>query len=57
MSTSQNLETCKKGFAAFSEGDVETVLSDYDDDIEFVIPGNSTVSETYRGKAKVKENA
>jgi uncharacterized protein len=55
MSTSQNLETCKKGFAAFSEGDVETVLSDYDDDIEFVIPGNSTVSETYRGKAKVKE--
>ena len=55
MSTSQNLETCKKGFAAFSEGDVETVLSDYDDDIEFVIPGNSTVSETWwRPRSGVK---
>ena len=55
MSASQNVETSKKGYAAFAEGDIETVLSDYDDNVEFVIPGNSTVSGTYRGKDGVKE--
>jgi ketosteroid isomerase-like protein len=53
--SSQNLETSKKGYAAFDAGDVETVLNDYDDNVEFVIPGNSTVSGTYRGKDGVKE--
>ena len=55
MSTSQNVETCKKGYAAFAAGDVETVLSYYDDDVEWVVLGNSTVSGTYRGKAEVTE--
>ena len=55
MSTSQNVETCKKGYAAFAAGDVETVLSYYDDDVEWVVPGNSTVSGTYRGKAALTE--
>ena len=55
MSTSQNVETCKKGYAAFAAGDVETVMSYYDDDVEWVVPGNSTISGTYRGKAGVTE--
>ena len=55
MSTSQNVETAKKGYAAFAAGDLETVLSIFDDDIEFVLPGNSAVSGTYRGKAEVTE--
>jgi uncharacterized protein len=55
MSTSQNVETCKKGYAAFAAGDVETVMSLYDDDVEWVVPGNSTISGTYRGKAEVTE--
>ena len=55
MSTSQNVETCKKGYAAFAAGDVETVMSLYDDDVEWVVPGNSTISGTYRGKAGVTE--
>ena len=55
MSTSQNVETAKNGYAAFAAGDVETVLSIFDDDIECVVPGNSTVSGTYRGKAGVTE--
>ena len=53
MSTSQNVETAKKGYAAFAAGDLETVLSVFDDDVEWVVPGNSTVSGTYRGKAEV----
>lgn len=34
MATS-NVETSKKGYAAFDKGDVETVLNDYDDNVEF----------------------
>lgn len=55
MSTSQNVETAKKGYAAYAAGDLETALSVMDDDIEFVVPGNSTASGTYRGKAEITE--
>jgi ketosteroid isomerase-like protein len=50
MSASQNVETSKKGYDAFGKGDLETVMNDYDDNVEFVIPGNSVLSGTYRGK-------
>jgi len=53
MSTSENIETVKKGYAAFSAGDVETAMNNWDDSIEWVAPGNSTMSGTYRGKAEV----
>ena len=55
VAASQNIEISKKGYAAFDAGDVETVLNDYDDNVEFVVPGNSAVSGTYRGKGGVKE--
>ena len=50
---SQNVEIAKKAYAAFAEGDLDTVLSTFDDNVEFVVPGNSTISGTYRGKAEV----
>ena len=52
---SQNVETAKKGYAAFAAGDLETVLSIFDDSVEWSLPGNSTVSGTYRGKAELTE--
>ena len=55
MVVNQNIEISKKGYAAFDKGDVETVLNDYDDNVEFVIPGTNAVSGTYRGKDGVKE--
>ena len=55
MSTSQNIETAKKAYAAYGAGDVETALSDFDDDFEWVVPGNSTISGTYRGKDEFME--
>jgi hypothetical protein len=55
MAASQNVETSKKGYAAFDKGDFEAVLNDYDDSVEFVIPGNSALSETYRGKDGVTD--
>ena len=55
MVASQNVETAKKGYEAFGAGDVETALADFDDNIEWSIPGNSAISGTYRGKDKFME--
>ena len=52
---SQNVEIAKKAYDAFAAGDLDTVLSTFDDNVEFVVPGNSTVSGTYRGKAEVTQ--
>ena len=52
---SENIETAKKGYDAYATGDVEAALSDFDDDVEWTIPGNSTISGTYRGKDKFME--
>jgi uncharacterized protein len=52
---SQNVEIAKKGYDAYAAGDVETALADFDDNVEWSIPGNSTISGTYRGKDKFME--
>jgi len=52
---SQNVEIAKKGYEAYGAGDVETALADFDDNIEWSIPGNSAISGTYRGKYKFME--
>ncbi len=43
----------QKAYAAFAAGDVETASADLADDIEWVVPGNSALSGTYRGKGEV----
>ena len=53
--SSQNVEIAKKAYEAYGAGDVETALSTFDDDVEWSVPGNSTLSGTYRGKEKFKE--
>jgi ketosteroid isomerase-like protein len=52
---SQNVEIAKKAYEAYGAGDVETALKDFDDNIEWSIPGNSTISGDYRGKDKFIE--
>src|ERR1700752_2274906 len=49
----QNIELVKKGYEAFSAGDVEAVMNLFDDNIEWVQPGDSAISGTYRGKAEL----
>ena len=51
----RNIELVKKGYEAFAAGDMETVMSVYDDDIEWVQPGESAISGTYHGKGEVAE--
>ena len=56
MSEQDNKELIKRGYAAFGAGDIETVMSLFDDDIEWVQPGDSTVSGTFHGKTEVMEH-
>ncbi len=52
---SQNVDIAKKAYEAYGAGDVETALADFDDNIEWSIPGNSTISGNYRGKDEFME--
>jgi ketosteroid isomerase-like protein len=56
MSEQDNKEIIQRGYAAFSAGDVESVMNLFDDDIEWVQPGASTVSGTFHGKTEVMEH-
>lgn len=55
MSEQDNKELIRRGYEAFSNGDVETVMDLFDDDIEWVQPGQSAVSGTFHGKAEVMD--
>lgn len=55
MAEQENKELVKRGYEAFSSGDLDTVMSMFDDDIEWVQPGQSAVSGTFHGKTEVKE--
>ena len=53
MSADQNIELTKAGYAAFSAGDAAAAMEVFDDQIEWIVPGNSTISGTYRGKEEI----
>lgn len=51
----QNIELVRSGYQAFASGDNEALMALFDDDIEWVQPGESAVSGTYRGKTELGE--
>jgi uncharacterized protein len=51
----ENIEVIKKGYDAFTTGDMETMMSLFDDNIEWVQPGDSAISGTYHGKGELGE--
>lgn len=51
----QNIELIRRGYRAFADGDTETLMALFDDDIEWVQPGDSAVSGIYRGKKELGE--
>jgi ketosteroid isomerase-like protein len=53
--TERNVEAVKKGYEAFSAGDIETLMSLFDDNVEWVQPGESAISGAYHGKAEFGE--
>ena len=50
-----NKELVKKGYEAFAAGDIQTVMDLFDDDIEWVQPGQSAISGTFHGKSEVMD--
>jgi ketosteroid isomerase-like protein len=56
MSEQDNKEAIRRGYEAFSSGDLDTVMSLFDDDIEWVQPGDSAISGTFHGKTEVMEH-
>jgi ketosteroid isomerase-like protein len=55
MAGEQNLESAKRGYAAFSAGDAAGAMEEMADDVEWITPGNSAISGTRRGKQEVGE--
>ena len=55
VSEQENKELVKKGYDAFAAGDVQAVMDLFDDDGEWVQPGDSAISGTFHGKTEVME--
>src|SRR5437764_339551 len=53
--SNQNIETTKKGYAAFNAGDLEAALSVFDDSVEWTIPGDSVIGGIHRSKRELTE--
>jgi ketosteroid isomerase-like protein len=53
MSASENKARTQAAYAAFIAGDLDGAMRVMSDDIEWVVPGGSTISGTYRGKDEV----
>ena len=53
MDVEQNLETVRAGYAAFVSGDMETLMSLYNDDAVHIVPGTSQVSGAHKGKESI----
>jgi uncharacterized protein len=53
MTAQENIEQTKAAYAAFAAADIEAASANLDDQVEWIVPGNSTISGTYRGKDEV----
>lgn len=55
MSEQENKELVRRGYEAFAAADMDSLMNLFDDDIEWVQPGDSAVSGTYHGKTELTE--
>lgn len=53
MSASENKASAQAAYQAFSNADLDGAIKNMADDIEWIVPGNSSFSGTYRGKDEV----
>lgn len=53
MAGEENLAKTKAAYEAFSRGDAEGAMKDLADDVEWIVPGTSSISGTYHGKQEV----
>lgn len=50
MSAEANKELVKKTWTAFAKGDIKTAFANMDDNVSWLVPGNTEVSGLHRGK-------
>ena len=55
MSEQSNVRVIQEAYAAYSRGDIPTVLNSLSDDVEWIAPGVEPVAGTYRGKNGVAQ--
>jgi ketosteroid isomerase-like protein len=55
MAGEENLEKARQGYAAFASGDAAGAMVNLAEDIEWIVPGDSAISGTLRGKQEVGE--
>ena len=55
MAGEENVETAKRAYEAFSQGDAEKAMEAIADDVEWITPGKSAISGTAHGKQEVGE--
>lgn len=55
MSASENKSSAQAAYEAFSKSDLAGATKNMADDIEWIVPGNSSISGTYRGKEEVTQ--
>ena len=53
MSASENKAATQAAYQAFADADIDGATKNMADDIEWIVPGASTISGTYRGKDEV----
>jgi uncharacterized protein len=53
MSASENKAAAQAAYQAFANADIDGATKNLADDIEWIVPGASTISGTYRGKDEV----
>ena len=53
MSSTDNKAATQAAYAAFAKADLDGAMKNMADDIEWIVPGNSAISGTYRGKEEV----
>ncbi len=53
--SNDNIEVTKKGYEAFTAGDLEAALNVFSDSAEWTINGDSMIGGTYRGKNELTE--
>ncbi len=53
MSASENKAATQAAYQAFANADIDGAAKNIADDIEWIVPGGSTISGTYRGKDEV----
>jgi ketosteroid isomerase-like protein len=53
MSAAENKAATQAAYEAFANLDIDGATKNMADDIEWVVPGNSKISGTYRGKDEV----